>query len=112
MVRSISASMLEEATPLHMSSATRLAPQEHYRPSKNIPQATTEMSRTDRNRKRRQTKLVKKMQRQQSDERARTAARLDPKKKGSLEKREALKTLSKNKNVTILPQVRKDRRNR
>jgi U3 small nucleolar RNA-associated protein MPP10 len=104
--------MLEEATPLQMSTATRLAPQEHYRAPKNTPQATTEMSRTDRNRKRRQTKLIKKMQRQQSDERARTAARLDPKKKGALDKREAIKTLSKNKNVTILPQARKDKRNK
>lgn len=41
----------------------------------------------------------------QREERLRTAASLDHRKQSSLDKRDALKTLSRNKNVTILEKV-------
>jgi U3 small nucleolar ribonucleoprotein component len=101
--------MMEEATPMHFSSTSRLAPQELYRPAKRAPLSASEMSKTDRNRHRRQIKSLKRNQRKQQDERAKTLARFDPRKKGALEKREALKSLAKNKNVTILKKREKSK---
>lgn len=56
---------------------------------------------------RRKMKLLRKVEHKREDVRMKTLAKLDPKKQGSYEKREALKTLSRNKNVTILPHASK-----
>lgn len=103
MVRFLSSAQIEEAIPMAVSGAARLAPQELYRPSKQPVKGATELSATDRNRRRRQLKMVRRSQARQTEERARTLARLDPRKQGALDKRDALKMLSKNKSVTILP---------
>lgn len=106
-VRSLHPHLLEESCPLHLSQTAQLAPQELYRPSKAPLKAPTELGQTDRNRLRRHKKATKREAGRQREERARALARLDPRKQGALDKREALKTLSKNKNVTILPHVQK-----
>lgn len=104
MVRTVS---LEDAVPGHIPDTARLAPQELYKPSKGPLLARTEMTKTDRNRHRRQMKVSKKARRKQQDEQLRTLARLDSRKQGAVDKREAVKTLQRNKNVTILPSTSK-----
>lgn len=109
MVKSLVAALAEESTPLCFSESQRLAPRELYRPAKQPPKGATEMTQTDRNRIRRQNKMLRRSKAQQREERLRTAARLDPRKRSVLEKRDALKSLAKNKNVTILPKTTKKR---
>ena len=102
-VRSIASCPIEDAVPIHFSTAQKIAPQELYKSAKEPIMSKTEMSKTDRNRQRRRMKQARKWQSKQKEERARTLARLDPRKQSVLEKRDALKILSRNKNVTILP---------
>lgn len=106
-IRSLDSHRLEDSCPVHVARSTQLAPQELYRPPKVPPKAPTELSKTDRNRLRRQKKAAKRAAGRQREERVRALARLDPRKQGVLDKREALKTLARNKNVTILPSVHK-----
>ena len=97
--------MLEDSIPAHVKPSARLAPQEIYRSK--IPRGVTELTKTDRNRLRRNHKVARKAHFKQQEERAEALARLDGRKQGALDKRNALKSLSKNKNVTILSQVGK-----
>lgn len=92
---------------MHMKAGAQVAPQELYRPNKGPLQATSEMTPTDRRRLRRRLKAARRSQAAQREERLRTQARLDPRRQGVLDRREALKTLARTKNVTILPHGRR-----
>lgn len=95
--------MMEDTIPITVSGPSTLAPHEVYRSKQRGPiKGAGERSKTDRNRLKRQLKTFRKAQHKQTEERARTLARLDPHKQVALDKRNALKTLSHHKNVTIL----------
>lgn len=83
------------------------APQEVYRSSKEPLKGSTELTKSDRNRRRRQIKMMKRSQQQQRDLRVKTEAALDTRKRTALEKHQALKTLEKSRNVTLMPQMKK-----
>lgn len=102
-IKSIANCLVEDSRPIHMKAETQVAPQELYRPAKGPLQAASEMTPTDKRRMRRRLKAVRRSQAAQREERIRTQARLDPRRQSVLDRREALKTLARTKNVTILP---------
>lgn len=92
---------------VHITSAKHLAPQEVYRPEKHQLKGIDELTRQDKRRMRRQSKTIRRSENVQKENRLATQAALDPRRRGAFEKRKALKTLQKDKNVTLLPQVRR-----
>ncbi len=105
MVRSLTLDMIEEAAPSHVAAAARLSPAEIYKAPRVPVKGKGEQTKSDRNRIRRQMKAAYKIKEQQADTKLRTLARLDPRRQASVDKRDALKALSRHKNVTITPQM-------
>lgn len=102
MVKVISGDMIEDSKPQYLDKRDQLAPQEVYRPGRHPIQARSEMSKSERQRLWKRLKQARKAQAQQREERLVTLARLNPRKQAMLDKHRALKSLAKNKNVTII----------
>ena len=96
----------QDATPM-ANPIAHLAPQDHYRPSKTPLKGATELTKTDRNRLRRRMKASRKVEGRIKREQEETAARFDGRKRGRLERKDALRQLDKRENVTILAGVDK-----
>lgn len=97
-------------TPFNKGEKLKLAPHEIYKSSsKSYLKGTSELTKTERNRNRRLKKMLKKGSQNQKDLAAYTAANLEASSSRKskfasvqLEKKEALKSLSKSSNVTIM----------
>lgn len=79
----------------------------HFKRTRGVLKGTSELTTTDRNRARRFKKALKRVQVQQRDDRMRVQAAGDKRKRVAMEKRDALKDLSKMRGVTLLPHVKR-----